>query len=98
MWDLLSRALLAMIVNSGVYRLAVSCQVGGDSCICREFINNALQHFELFAHFGQLAEGGLLEFLIAFGRGGNADHSGAVGYVVSNAGHSAKHGAIADMH
>ena len=46
----------------------------GDSGLGGQFIHHPLQLFELLPHFGQFAEGGLLEFLIAFGRGGNADH------------------------
>ena len=46
----------------------------------------ALQLPQLPAHLGQLAAGGLLDLLLALGRGGNADHAAAVGHVVGDAG------------
>ena len=36
---------------------------------------------------GSRVEDGLLDFLVAFGRGGDADHAAAVGHVVDDAGH-----------
>ena len=42
-------------------------------------IDGPLQLLQLPPHLGQLAEGGLLDLLIAFGRGGNADHAAPSG-------------------
>ena len=63
-----------------------------------QLVDRGLQRFELPPHLGQLGEGGLLDLLIALGRGGNADHGDAGGHVVADAGLGAQHGASADVH
>ena len=64
---------------------------------CTSFSTVACNHFNCCRISGKLADHRLLDLLLAFGRGGDADHAAAVGHVVGDAGHGPQHGAVADV-
>ena len=62
-----------------------------------KFLDRRLQPLQLLPHLRQAADQRLLDFLLAFRRGGDADHAAAVGHVVGDARHGPQDGAIADV-
>ena len=52
--------------------------------------DGAAKGFELAPHFGQFGHCGELQFLIALGRRGDAQHDSAVRHVVRDSGHGAQ--------